>query len=77
MIKKQKQKQIAIIRMRTESDIKIKWNKIMINKVKNKINQDKDKKIAIKRMKIKYNRWKKIWRMMKLKNNSSFINYFK
>jgi hypothetical protein len=49
----------------------------MINKVKNKINQDKDKKIAIKRMKIKYNRWKKIWRMMKLKNNSSFINYFK
>jgi len=28
----------------------------MINEVKNKINQDKDKKIAIKRMKIKYDR---------------------
>jgi len=59
MIKKTKTKTNSNYKNETESDIKIKWNKIMINKVKNKINQDKDKKIAIKRMEIKYDRWKK------------------
>jgi len=42
--------------MMTESDIKIKLNKIMINKVKNKINQNKNKKIAVTRTRIKYDR---------------------
>ena len=39
-----KTKQIAIKRIRTKSSIKIKRNKIMMNKIKNKINQENDKK---------------------------------
>jgi hypothetical protein len=56
MIKKQKQKQITIIKMMTESDIKIKLNKIIIDEAKNKINKNKNKKITVKKMRIKYDR---------------------
>ena len=44
-------------------------------KVKNKINQENNnKKITIKKIKIKYDRWRN-WRRMELENNFNFINY--
>ena len=56
-IKKNLNKQIAIKRMRTKFDIKIKWNQILRGKIKIKNQLRKGfetKQIAIKRMRTKF-----------------------
>jgi hypothetical protein len=46
-------------------------------KLKNKINQENNKKKQLKELRLSLMDEKKKWRMIKLKKHSNFINYFK
>jgi len=51
--KKDKKIEIAIKIMKTKFDIKIIWNQMLRDEIKNKFNKKNDKKTTIKRMRIK------------------------
>ena len=73
-----KVKQTTIKKLRKTFDIKIKWNKMLRDETKKQIQLWKwlkTKQIAIKKLKIKFERWKiKGWNW---KKHFTFINCFK